>query len=202
MTITADGAAPFQQLTTANVIANDATLYIGPVGTAMPTDLINMGINWAVGVPAWIPIGLTEDGISYGYNPTTNDLTVEESPIPAGITVPTADFPITCTIAEDTIGNLLFALGSGAIATQAAGASLVGKSTITMAYNLNQYALGLEYKNPTGHWSRVSVPSVVSVGAPTIQNSRTNERQFACTFRATCLLTAIQVVYKTAESTS
>lgn len=202
MVVTADGTAPFQQLTTANVIASDATLYIGPVGTAMPADTINMGVNWATGIPAWIPQGLTDGGVTYAYTPTTNDLTVEESPIPAGITVPTADFPVTCVFAEDTTNSKLFSFGSGSVATQAAGASAVAKSTLTLAYSLNQYALGLEYKNPTGHWTRVSVPAVVSVGNPTVVNSRTQKRMYAATFRAICLLTAIQIVDKSAESTS
>lgn len=202
MVITADGTAPYQLLTTGNVDAGDATMYIGPVGTAMPADTVNMGISWSVGIAAWVPQGLTDGGITFGYNPTTSDLTVEESPIPAGIVVPTADFPVTVAFAEDTINSALYSFGSGAITTQAAGASAVAKSTLTMAYSLNSYALGLEYKNPTGHWTRISIPSVVSVGSPSVASTRSKNRIFAATFRATCLLTAIQVVYKTGESTS
>lgn len=204
MVATLDGAAPFQQLTTANVGYGPATLYLGPVGTAMPADSVNMGVSWSVSIAAWVPVGLTASGITYGWNPTTNDLGAEETPIPVAITMASSDFPVTATFEEDVLANIKYAFGVGSITTQAAGAAgAVGKSTYTLGTLLAQMALGIEYANPTGHWTRISVPQVVSVGQITVNNNRASAlRQFTATFRAICLPSAITIVYKTAESTS
>jgi hypothetical protein len=204
MVATLDGPAPFQLLNTASVGYGVATLYLGPVRTAMPADSINMGVSWSTGIPAWVPVGLTASGITYGWNPTTNDLTAEETPLPVAILMSTSDFPITATFEEDVLANIKYAFGVGSIVTTAAGAAgVVGKSVYTLGTLLTPMALGIEYANPTGHWTRISVPSVVSVGQVTVNNNRASAlRQYAATFRATCLPSAITITYKTAESTS
>jgi hypothetical protein len=202
MVATLDGLAPFQLVTPSNVGVGPATLYLGPVGTAMPPDTVNMGVSWSVGIPAWVPIGATQSGVTYGWNPTTNDITIEESPLPAAILISTSDFPVTVTLAEDLVANIKYALGSGSITTQAAGTGLVGKSTLTLGTLLNPMALGIEYANVHGHWTRISVPNVVSVGQWTATSTRASAaRMFAATFRAICLPSQITVAEKTAEST-
>lgn len=202
MVATLDGAAPFQQLDPTKVGYGAATLYIAPFGTAMPADTVNMGVNWATGIPAWVPIGSTDDGVHYSFNPNTNDLQIEESPIPAAVLVDTLDVAVTATFAEDVLANLLYAIGAGTITTQAPGVSLVGKSTLTLSTTLNKYALGIEHSNPYNHWTRVSIPSVMSAGQVTVDNRRSQgKRMYGASFRAICLPSAITVVQKTAEGT-
>lgn len=204
MPATLDGAAPFQIITPTNVGYGAATLYLGPVGTVMPPDSVNMGVSWSTGIPAWVPVGATDSGINYGWNPSTNDLTIEESMLPVAVLMQTSDFPVTATFAEDVIANLKYAMGVGLIAVTAAGAAgVVGKSVYTLGTLLTPMALGIEYANPTGHWTRVSVPNVMSVGQVTVNNNRASQkRMYAATFRAVCLPSAITITYKTAESTS
>lgn len=202
MVATADGAAPFQLVDPTKVGYGAATLYLAPVGTAMPADTVNMGTSWAVGIPAWTPIGSTDDGVHYGSNPTTNDLSIEESPIPAAVLIESMDFPVSCIFAEDVLANVRYAAGVGTITTQAAGIGAVGKSTLTFGSVPLQFALGIEHMNPYGHWTRVSVPNVMSVNQWTVDNRRAaGKRVYAAQFRAVCLPSQITRVDKTAEST-
>jgi hypothetical protein len=204
MPATLDGIAPFELVTPANVAAGSATLYLGPVGTAMPADTVNMGVSWAVSVAAWVPQGGSQSGWIFNWTPTTTDLPIDESPIPAGVLVNSVDANITGTLAEDTIQNVLTSMGCGSLVTQAAGASgVVGKSTWSGSTILNPMALGVEGATPAGHWRRISIPRVVSVGTVAVGfNRATSQRMYACTFRAICLPSQIQWTDKTAESTS
>lgn len=202
MVATADGAAPFQLLDLTKVGYGAATLYLAPVGTAFPADTVNMGVNWGTGIPAWVPIGSTDDGVHYGANPTLNPLTVEESPIAAAQLVDSLDFPVTATFAEDVLANVRIAIGLGTIATQAPGIGAVGKSTLTLGTLPIQFALGIEHANPYGHWTRVSVPNVMSASQITVDNRRSaGKRMYAATFFANCLPSQILIIQKTAEST-
>lgn len=206
MVITADGTAPFQAVTSTNVApGGPATVYLAPVGTALPADTVNMGINWAVSVAAWVPQGATQAGTSPTWTPTTTDLDIDESELPAAILMASADLSVSMVLAEDVIANIRTAFGVGSLATQAAGASLVGKTTFTPGTLLNSYALGMEMAingQGTPHWRRWLIPNVVSVGTVAPVYSRVGQRLYACTFRANCLPSAIQVIDKTAESTS
>lgn len=207
MVITADGPAPYQNPVLTNVAAGgSATAYLAPVGTAGVADTVNMGTSWAVSVPAWVPQGATQSGISPVWTPATQDFDVDESTIPAAVVLTSADLTVSIVLAEDTMANIRTAFGVGSIATQAAGASLVGRNAFTPSIILNQYALGVEMAiNNNGgvpHWRRWVIPQVVSVGTVSPVYSRTGQRFYACQFRAIGLVSNFSMIDKTAESTS
>lgn len=205
MVITADGVLPYSNPVPANIEAGISTVYLGAIGTALPADTVNMGISWSVSVAAWVAQGASQGGTSPTWTPQTQDLDFDESELPGAIIMASADLSVAMVLAEDVIANIRTAFGTGSLATQAAGASLVGKTTFTPGTTLNQYAMGIEMaisQQGTPHWRRILIPSVVSVGTVAPVYGRTSQRLYACTFRANCLPTAIQVIDKTAESTS
>lgn len=205
MVITADGPAPFENLTPANIEAGISTLYLAPVGTALPADTVNMGISWSVSVAAWVCQGATQSGVAPSWTPQTQDLDYDESELPGNIIMASADLSVNVTLVEDVIANIRTAFGTGTLTTQAPGASLVGKTTFSPGTTLNSYAMGIEMAintQGTPHWRRILIPSVISVGTVAPVFGRTSQRMYACTFRANCLPSAIQVIDKTAESTS
>jgi hypothetical protein len=204
MVATLDGPAPFSLIVPGNVGFGAATAYLGPVGTAMPSDSVNLGVSWAVGIPAWVPVGATDTGVATTYTPQTNDLTIEESPIPAAVLVNSLDLSTSLAFAEDVIANIKFAFGTGSLVTTAAGAAgVIGKTVFTLGRALNNYALGIEMQLPTGHWRRIAIPNVVSVGTvQTNYNRASGKRMYPATFRTICLPEQISWTDKTAESTS
>lgn len=202
MAATLDGAAPFEAIDTTKVNGGVATLWLAATGTAMVADTVNMGDDWRTTVPAWAPVGGTQDGVHLSITPNTVDWTIEESPIPAAVQVDTLDFAVAATLSEESVANLRLAVGVGTIATQAAGVGAVGKSTLTLNTLVNKFALGFEWKNALGHWTRGFVPVVMGAGTVTIDNRRAaSQRLYGLNLRAVCLPTAIQIVEKSAEST-
>lgn len=199
MVATADAAAPFELVTPLNVSGGAATLYLAPANTSMVADTLNMGTTWG---GAWVPMGATDDGFHLSIAPTTVDWNIEESSLPAARIVDTMDFTVSASLKEDPIANLRYAVGLGTIATQAAGVGAVGKSTLNFNTVMNQFALGLEHVNYTGHWTRYYVPVVMGGGATAIDFRRSQTpRMYGLSLTAVCLPSQIQIVQKTAEST-
>lgn len=191
-------AGPYQSIDTSKVVKGPATLWLGPVGTAMPADTVAIGTAWTT---PWAAIGATDTGVQTAWNPNTQDTMIEEQALPVSVDLVSADFSVTVALAEDTLENIKYAFGVGSIVTTAASTGIIGKKTLTLASALNPLALGIEMVNSFGFWRRVSVPNVVSVGQVTTEIRRiAGKRMYPTTFRATCAPEQITFVDMTAAA--
>jgi hypothetical protein len=153
---------------TNQVIVGEAFVMTAPYGVAsanqpepMVSDLIPYGDPWGGN---WTQIGSTNDGVTVGYEPKPVEIYIEEQPTPALVTIDTSNVSIKFTLAEDVLNNMLLAYGVGSIATQAASATQIGKSTYTFGITLNAYSLAFEANNAYGS-------SVASAGRSTATGS-------------------------------
>lgn len=191
-------------ITTENVLVGIATLWYAPVDPItgpepMPADTIGEGVDWAGN---WIAPGATDQGVKITKAPKTQDITIEEQGTPALVTIDSTDVSIDTSLAEDTLANMALAYGGGTITTVAAGASQVGKSTLTLADNLALLSVGFEGINVDGFWRRVYIPKVLSVASvDTTYRRAAAARLYPVTLRAICAPSDIVVVEKTAEAT-
>lgn len=202
MTATVDTLSPFALFDPTHISLGAATAWVGPVGTALVADTVNLGDDWRTSVPAWSPFGATDAGWTYGFTPNTVDQNIEEQPNPAATPIDTLDVFAQAALVEDALANLRYAVGLGSIATQAAGVGAVAKSTWTLGTSLLQFALAIEHLNSYGHWTRVLMPIVSPAGQVAIARRRAAEKQmYAANFRCVSAPSTIKVIQKTGEST-
>jgi hypothetical protein len=189
--------------TTTNVLFGIGILFTAIVGTAVPSDQ-NLGVGSAWTGLGWAYVGATEAGVTVTFNPTTQDLTVEEQPTPVGVAVSTATLQVTCSLSEETLGNVNLAWGNGgAIAVTPAGASQPGKSVLTLSTNFQQVAVALVGKNQLGFARVLSVPTVVSAGqVQTAYRRAAQQRLYPLTLNAVCPFNQITWTDLTAIATS
>ena len=90
--------------TSTNVLFGIGILFTAIVGTAVPSDQ-NLGVGSSWTGLGWAYVGATEAGVTVTFNPTTQDLNIEEQPTPVGVAVNTATLQVTTTLSEETLGN-------------------------------------------------------------------------------------------------
>jgi len=92
-----------------NVIAGPGWLYVAPFGTAEPTDA-----DTPLAV-AYVPIGYTEEGSAFSYQPTVSDVEVAEERQPVKTYVTKVTAKVMFKMAEATARNLTLALNGGVV---------------------------------------------------------------------------------------
>jgi hypothetical protein len=153
-----------------NVMVGEAAVYVATWGLTtplqpepVPSDYLPYGFNWGGN---WAQVGATDDGMTVSYDPKPNPIYIEEQPNPVAVPIDTADVTVNFTIAEDVLSNLLIAYGVGTLATVAASASSIGKSTYTFGTVLTPFTVGFESINPNGS-SASSAGRTTTTGATT-----------------------------------
>jgi hypothetical protein len=189
--------------TTTNVLYGVGILFTAVTGTAVPSDQ-NLGVGSSWTGLGWAYVGATEAGVTVTFNPTTQNLNIEEQPTPVGVAVNTADLQITCNLSEETLTNVNLAWGNGgAISTVAAGAGQPGKQVLTLSTNFQQMAVALVGKNQLGFARVLYIPTVISAGqVQTAYRRAAQQRLYPLTLNAVCPFNQITWTDLTAIATS
>jgi hypothetical protein len=189
--------------TTTNVLYGVGILFTAITGTAVPSDQ-NLGVATSWTGLGWAYVGGTEAGVTVTFNPTTQNLTIEEQPTPVGVAVNTADLQITCNLSEETLTNVNMAWGNGGtIATTAPGAGQPGKQVLTLSTNFQQMSVALIGKNQLGFARVLYIPTVISAGqVQTAYRRAAQQRLYPLTLSAICPFNQITWTDLTAIATS
>lgn len=189
--------------TTTNVLYGIGILFTATVGTAVPSDQ-NLGVGTAWTGLGWAYVGGTEAGVTVTFNPTTQDLNIEEQPTPVAVAVNTATLQITCNLSEETLFNVNMAWGNGGtIAVTPPGAGQPGKSVLSLSTNFQQMAVALVGKNQLGYARVLEIPQVVSAGqVQTAYRRAAQQRLYPLTLNAVCPFNQISWTDLTSIATS
>lgn len=190
-----------------NVVVSLASTWIQPwvpeTPAALPADTIAYKGDWSVGgtIP-WAHLGATDQGWKMKLATKTADITIEEQSTPVDMQSDGKTLTITGTLAEDTLQHMLWAYGGGTLSVVAAGASQIGKETLSLQDNLEKWALGLETKNKFGFWRRILIPKVV-IASDVENNFRRAAEKRMYSFEATsiCPIEDVEIVDMVAEAT-
>lgn len=193
---------------TTDVLFGTGILFTAPnpspgVGATLPSDA-NLGVGSAWTGLGWSYVGATEAGVTQTYNPTTQNINIEEQPTPVGVAVNTADLQFTANLSEETLNTVNLAYGnSGSIATTPAGAGQPGKSVLTLSTTFATLSAALIAKNSFGFATVLSIPVMVSAGqVQTAFRRAAQQRLYPVTLSAICPFTSIQFIQLTAVATS
>lgn len=193
---------------TTDVLFGTGILFTAPnpspgVGATVPSDA-NLGVGSAWLGLGWSYVGATEAGVTQTYNPTTQNINIEEQPTPVGVAVNTADLQFTCNLSEETLNNINLAYGnSGSIATTPAGAGQPGKSVLTLSTTFATLSAALIAKNSFGFATVLSIPVMVSAGqVQTAFRRSAQQRLYPLTLSAICPFSSISFTQLTAVATS
>jgi hypothetical protein len=189
--------------TTTNVLYGIGILFTATVGTSVPSDQ-NLGVATAWTGLGWAYVGGTEAGVTVTFNPTTQDLNIEEQPTPVAVAVSTATLQVTCSLSEETLQNVNMAWGNGgSIAVTPAGAGQPGKSVLTLSTNFTQMACALIGRNQLGYARVLSIPQVMSAGqVQTAYRRAAQQRLYPLTLNTICPFNQITWTDLTAIATS
>jgi hypothetical protein len=189
--------------TTTNVLYGVGILFTATVGTAVPSDQ-NLGVASAWTGLGWAYVGATEAGVTVTFNPTTQDLNIEEQPTPVAVVVGTATLQVTCSLSEETLFNVNLSWGNGgSIAVTPAGAGQPGKSVLTLSTNFQQMACALVGRNQLGYARVLNIPQVMSAGqVQTAYRRAAQQRLYPLTLNTICPFNQITWTDLTAIATS
>jgi hypothetical protein len=194
--------------TTTNVLYGVGILFTSPnptpgVGASVPSDAnLGVGSSW-LGL-GWSYVGATDAGVTLTFNPTTQDITIEEQPTPVGVAVSTATLQITANLSEETLKNINLAWGNGgSTAVTAAGAGQPGKSVLTLSTSFQTLSCAIVGQNQLGFARVLYIPVVVSAGqVQTAFRRAAQQRLYPVTLSAICPFNAITWTDLTAIATS
>lgn len=189
--------------TTGNVILGTGILFTAATGTSVPSDA-NLGVGTAWTGLGWAYVGALLDGVTVTFNPTTQDINIEEQPTPVAVAVTTANLTITCNMSEETLANVNLAWGNaGSIAVTSAGAGQPGKQVLTLSTTLTQVACALVGKNAAGFAGVLQIPQVISAGqVQTAYRRAAQQRVYPLTLNSVCPFNNITWTYLTSPATS
>jgi hypothetical protein len=189
--------------TTTNVLYGTGILFTAIPGTTLPSDQ-NLGVGSAWTGLGWAYVGATEAGVTVTFNPSTQNLNIEEQPTPVAVAVNTADLQVTCSLSEETLFNVNLAWGNGGtIATTAPGAGQPGKQVLSLSTNFASMACAIVGKNQLGFARVLSVPLVISAGqVQTAYRRAAQQRLYPLTLSAICPFNQITWSDLTAIATS
>ena len=171
-------------------------LYATPVsttvGASVPSDA-NLGVFSSWQGLGWNYVGAVLDGVTLTYNPTTQDIVVEEQPTPVGVAVSTANLTVTANMSEETMANMNLAWGnSGSIATTAAGAGQPGKYVLTLSTTFQQVSVAVIGKNAYGYATVLYIPFMLSAGqVQTAYRRAAQQRVYPLTLNSVCAFNQI-----------
>jgi hypothetical protein len=194
--------------TTTNVLYGTGILFTAPnpslgVGASVPSDQ-NLGVGTAWTGLGWSYVGATEAGVTLTFNPTVQNISVEEQPTPVGVAVNTADLTITTNLSEETLAHINLTWGNGgSTAVTAAGAGQPGKSVLTLSTSFATVSCVLIGMNQLGFARVLYIPTVVSAGqVQTAFRRAAQQRLYPLTLTAICPYNSITFTDLTSVATS
>jgi hypothetical protein len=194
--------------TTTNVLFGVGIMFTSPnpslgVGATVPSDA-NLGVGSAWTGLGWSYVGATEAGVTLTFNPTTQDINIEEQPTPVGVAVSTANLQLTANLSEETLAHINLAWGNGgSTAVTSAGAGQPGKSVLTLSTVFQTLSVALVGQNQLGFARVLYIPVVVSAGqVQTAFRRAAQQRLYPVTLSAICPFNAITWTDLTAVATS
>lgn len=185
-----------------NVVVGDAMLYLQPYDPdtppVLPEDTVPL---WTAYDAPWVYAGATDEGFKITFDSSTQDITIEEQSTPVKRSIESKTVQIEAALAEDTIQTMAWAYG-GNVTTTAPGASVYGKSVLTLSDELVEFAAILECANKFGMARRIIVPRVMSAGSVETSFRRAaDKRMYPITLGSVCPPNEIQIIELTAEPT-
>lgn len=188
---------------TQNVLYGVGIGFTAAPGTPVPSDQ-NLGVASAWTGLGWGYFGATEAGLTVTFNPTTQDISIEEQPTPVAVIVSTATLQVTCSLSEETLSNVNMTWGNGGtVAVTPAGAGQPGKSVLTLSTNFASMAVAVIGKNQQGFARVLSIPQVMSAGqVQTAYRRAAQQRLYPLTLNATCPFNQISWTDLTSIATS
>lgn len=182
----------------ANVLVGTVSMYLAPANTAGPADSVEYDTAWG---GTWVHPGYSDTGLTLHFDRKEQRHYVEELSSPVMITTKESILKVSFGFAEATLENLKFAMGGGVISTQAAGTGVIGKKTLVLSDELEVISLGFEGKNPDGHYRRVIIPRVVSIGKMKTEFDRTKKKTvYNAEFESICPMPEIKIYDKTGNA--
>ncbi|MGZ4663590.1 MAG: hypothetical protein ACXV5Q_00690 [Frankiaceae bacterium] len=108
----------YSAISTPSILTSPGALFIAPLGTAMPANTVTAGVfsaDWST-VPAWLPLGATEDGTNFSYQTTVAPIDVAEFLDPIQYATTERAGSIAFNLASFTLSNYNRALNGGVAA--------------------------------------------------------------------------------------
>jgi hypothetical protein len=126
----------FSPIAVPNILTSPGALYIAPLGTALIASTVAasvFSIDWST-VPAWLPLGATEDGSEFSYQTTVSPIDVAEFVDPIQFATTGRSGSIAFALANYGASNYQRALNNGvAAATPTAGTGVTASYDVTPA---------------------------------------------------------------------
>lgn len=191
--------------TRTNVLAGMAAVYLAPYSATSPAVLpaemtVDLGGTWPSTPQPWTAIGATQEGVTFGFQRTTQDLTIEEQLTPVQVLTTGVQCMVEAVLAESTFENMRIAYGGGTVTTTAAAVGNIGKKTLVISSDLDHFALGLEGINPEGFFRRILIPDVVSIAdVQEVYRRAQSLRMYKVSFRSLVAPESMTFVNKTAN---
>jgi len=189
-----------------NVLVGQARMFLQKLTPttvpALPADTVPINGAWpSAGANIWVPVGATQEGLNFRFQRSTQDITIEEQLTPVAVNTTGIDMSAEVVLSEDTLENMAVAYGGGVVTTTAAASGTIGKKTLVIGSDMDQYAFGFETQNQNGFFRRVMIPAVVSVGqAETLYRRAQDARRYATSFRVICAPEEVVIISKTADA--
>jgi len=117
------GGLPVTQPTAQEIIAGPATLYVSPVGTALPAQLTTSPSAWPPVWTGWTQLGYTEKGVDLITTPTIKPFTPDEVRSPVYDIAEAEKAELSVVLAQATLDNLSRAISASQLVNNA-GAKL------------------------------------------------------------------------------
>lgn len=157
----------------ANVVSGPAQLFIGAVGTVVPTLTGSVNDFHAFQNP-----GFTDKGIEFDYTSTDKDIEVDEVTSPVDVLITKEKLEINVVLAETTLQNLYFCISGGVLTTTT-------NMTIGGLVRPNEFLLGVQGPGPgTLGVRQIIIYRAMPKGNPKMHFQRKDKVMFACKFDA------------------
>lgn len=112
------------------ILVDPGFLWIGPVGTAAPTNTVTASKFADAVAAAWLPLGATTEGSTFSYSSTVEAITVAEFFDPISYATTERSGNIAFNLASWTLSNYRRALNGGVAALAATGTAGSELSTL------------------------------------------------------------------------
>ena len=184
------------------VMVGVAAPYVAPYSESsppvMPLDSVALGTLWSA---PWVALGGTQEGVTLRIERNTVEHRIEEQATPVIVMSDTMNITVSVVLAQDTLESLRIAAGGGTITTVAPGSGIIGKKSLDISTDLENFALGLEMKNSFGFWRRIRMLHVVSIAAVEVGHRRAAAlRTYATTFHCLTKPEDVDIVEMTAAA--
>jgi hypothetical protein len=182
------------------VLVGSAVAFLAPVATPDPHDSITV-FDPAVWTTPWKSCGGTEQGWTVNWNPSVNDIRIDEQATPVDQEMDSATLQFVANLAEDTVQSWGLAMNATATA-MAAGTGQPAKSRLVPSDKLLRYKVVLESQTTGDFPVRFIVPEMTcaaNVGASFRRAA--GARLIPVTFTSVCEISAIAIDFVTGPGT-